>query len=199
MSSPQDPLSALDAHVGKAVFQNVLQNSLSGKTRILVTHALHFLPQVDYIYVISEGHITEFGTYSELMSHGKDFSRFVTEFGSKEEEDKKDVAVVDKDTNKQEDGMKKAVGGAGMMQAEERNTGAISWQVYKTYLSAGRAELVLPLLLLSLILIQGAMVMSSYWFVPSNVGVLWSLSIFIQAGVLAGTVISVSLVKRTVH
>jgi ABC-type Fe3+/spermidine/putrescine transport system ATPase subunit len=170
MSSPQDPLSALDAHVGKAVFQNVLQNSLSGKTRILVTHALHFLPQVDYIYVISEGHIAEFGTYSELMSHGKDFSRFVTEFGSKEEEEKKDVAVVDKDAKKKEEGMKKAVGGAGMMQAEERNTGAISWHVYKTYLSAGRAEVVLPLLLFSLILIQGATVMASYWFVSSSVG-----------------------------
>jgi hypothetical protein len=33
----QDPLSALDAHVGKAVFHNVLQNTLQSKTRILVT------------------------------------------------------------------------------------------------------------------------------------------------------------------
>ena len=32
-----DPLSALGAHVGKAVFQNVMQGSLAGRTRILVT------------------------------------------------------------------------------------------------------------------------------------------------------------------
>lgn len=55
----QDPLSALDAHVGKAVFENVLRNSSSGKTRILVTHALHFLPQVDYILTIVDGRIAE--------------------------------------------------------------------------------------------------------------------------------------------
>ncbi|EEB98739.1 hypothetical protein MPER_01703, partial [Moniliophthora perniciosa FA553] len=62
-----DPLSALDAHVGKAVFQNVLLNAPAGKTRILVTHALHFLPQVDYIYVVADGRIVERGTYNELM------------------------------------------------------------------------------------------------------------------------------------
>lgn len=37
-----DPFSALDAHVGKHVFENAVQGSLAGKTRIIVTHALHF-------------------------------------------------------------------------------------------------------------------------------------------------------------
>lgn len=37
-----DPFSALDAHVGKAVFNNAIQGALAGKTRLLVTHALHF-------------------------------------------------------------------------------------------------------------------------------------------------------------
>lgn len=37
-----DPFSALDAHVGKHVFENAIQGSLAGKTRIVVTHALHF-------------------------------------------------------------------------------------------------------------------------------------------------------------
>lgn len=58
----QDPLSALDAHVGKAVFENVLRTSSSGKTRILVTHTLHFLPQVDYILTIADGRIAEVKT-----------------------------------------------------------------------------------------------------------------------------------------
>ena len=60
---PQDPLSALDAHVGKAVFENVLRNNLSGKTRILVTHALHFLPQADYILTIVDGRVAEVINY----------------------------------------------------------------------------------------------------------------------------------------
>jgi ABC-type nitrate/sulfonate/bicarbonate transport system ATPase subunit len=45
-----DPLSAVDAHVGRALFQNaILGLKAQGKTVVLVTHALHFLPQVDYI------------------------------------------------------------------------------------------------------------------------------------------------------
>ncbi|OJA16609.1 hypothetical protein AZE42_10766, partial [Rhizopogon vesiculosus] len=63
-----DPLSALDAHVDKAVFENVLKRN-TGKTRILVTHALHFLPDVDYIYTLVDGRIAERGTYLELMAN----------------------------------------------------------------------------------------------------------------------------------
>ena len=45
-----DPLSAVDAHVGKALFENaILGLRARGTTVILVTHAIHFLPQVDYI------------------------------------------------------------------------------------------------------------------------------------------------------
>ena len=63
-----DPLSAVDAHVGKALLEKCFTNGgpLDGKTRILVTHALHVLPQADYIYVIENGVITEQGTYQVI-------------------------------------------------------------------------------------------------------------------------------------
>ena len=65
-----DPISALDAHVGKHVFQNVFLNAEPGKTRVLVTHALHVLDKTDYIYVMDEGAIVEQGTYAvrDLLS-----------------------------------------------------------------------------------------------------------------------------------
>ncbi|KAJ7593418.1 ABC transporter [Mycena floridula] len=165
-----DPLSALDAHVGKAVFQNVLHNATAGKTRILVTHALHFLPQVDYIYTIYEGRVAEQGTYVELMTRNGEFSKFITEFGSNEQEEEEQKeeeveAVDDIDEAKKAEARKKAVAGAGIMQAEERNTGAISKQVYKEYSTAGNGAVILPLLVLSLILMQAAQVMASYWLV----------------------------------
>jgi ABC-type multidrug transport system fused ATPase/permease subunit len=196
-----DPLSALDAHVGKAVFQNVLQNSLAGKTRILVTHALHFLPQVDYIYVIADGRVAEQGTYPELMQRGGEFSAFITEFGAKEEEEeeegKEEDAIevpgnVDEDKAKKlrEEKMKKAVAGTALMQTEERNTGAISGQVYKDYLKAGHGEVVMPLLLLSLVLMQGATVLSSYWYV-------YSIS-FASDYTSHGPIIQAGLVARSV-
>jgi ATP-binding cassette subfamily C (CFTR/MRP) protein 1 len=59
-----DPLSAVDAYVGKAILDQCLLNGpLADRTRILVTHALHVLDKTDYIYVMENGVITEQGTY----------------------------------------------------------------------------------------------------------------------------------------
>lgn len=44
-----DPLSAVDAHVGKSLFFGAIQGALAGRTRVLVTNALHFLPSVDLV------------------------------------------------------------------------------------------------------------------------------------------------------
>nr|KAF6488609.1 ATP binding cassette subfamily C member 6 [Molossus molossus] len=65
-----DPLAALDAHVGQHVFNQVLGPSglLQGTTRILVTHALHVLPQADWIVVLEDGAIAEMGSYQELLN-----------------------------------------------------------------------------------------------------------------------------------
>jgi ABC-type bacteriocin/lantibiotic exporter with double-glycine peptidase domain len=63
-----DSLSAVDAHVGKAILENLfLRGPFSDKTRILVTHALHVLDKTDYIYVMEDGVIIEQGTYA--VSH----------------------------------------------------------------------------------------------------------------------------------
>eukprot|EP00794_Sanderia_malayensis_P010896 gene10896-12055_t len=65
-----DPLSAVDSHVGKHIFDNVIgpNSLLTNKVRILVTHNLNVLPQVDKIVVMKDGSISEVGTYDELMS-----------------------------------------------------------------------------------------------------------------------------------
>ncbi len=57
-----DPLSALDAHVGKHVFENLLSNKrglLRGKTRVLITHSINYLDRMDRIVVVHEGRIAE--------------------------------------------------------------------------------------------------------------------------------------------
>ncbi|KAI0693122.1 ABC transporter [Cytidiella melzeri] len=169
-----DPLSALDAHVGKSVFNNVFLNAIAGKTRVLVTHALHFLPQVDYIFTVVDGKIAERGTYTELLAReGGAFSRFVKEFGAKEEKEEieQDVIeelpldVADGDMKKAEQRKKAKASDAAMMQQEERNTGAVDMDIYKAYLRAAKGKYLVPLLILSLVFLQGAQVMSSYWLV----------------------------------
>ena len=162
-----DPLSALDAHVGKSVFQNVFMNASASKTRILVTHAVYLLPQVDYIYTIVDGRIAERGTYEGLLANEGAFAQFAKEFGAKEEEEEEEEAAIEEEVQAVHDKkMKKTLkSNSPLMQAEERNTGAVSNTVYKEYLRAGKGGVIIPLLLLALAFMQGTQVMSSYWCV----------------------------------
>lgn len=85
-----DPLSAVDAHVAEKLFSDaILGLKARGKTVILVTHALHFLPRVDYVYCLSDGLIREEGTYSSLVSSGGVFSALMSDFGNEHEKETK--------------------------------------------------------------------------------------------------------------
>ncbi|CAL7934381.1 unnamed protein product [Xylocopa violacea] len=74
-----DPLSAVDSHVGKHIFENVIGPSglLRKKTRVLVTHGITYLPEVDNIIVVKDGEITEVGTYKQLLEKKGAFSEFL--------------------------------------------------------------------------------------------------------------------------
>ena len=66
-----DPLSALDAHTCEEVFHRGIQAMVreQGKTVILVTHQVHFLPDCDCIAVLGRsGELTSFGRYDELSN-----------------------------------------------------------------------------------------------------------------------------------
>ncbi|KAF5919732.1 hypothetical protein HPG69_000333 [Diceros bicornis minor] len=57
-----DPLSAVDAHVGKHVFEECIKKTLRGKTVVLVTHQLQFLESCDEVILLEDGEIREKGT-----------------------------------------------------------------------------------------------------------------------------------------
>uniref|UniRef100_A0A8C7J3I6 ABC-type glutathione-S-conjugate transporter n=1 Tax=Oncorhynchus kisutch TaxID=8019 RepID=A0A8C7J3I6_ONCKI len=79
-----DPLSAVDAHVGQHIFDKVIgpKGVLRDKTRVLVTHGMSFLPQADLILVLVDGEITESGSYQELLSRHGAFADFIHTFAS---------------------------------------------------------------------------------------------------------------------
>uniref|UniRef100_A0A452GXC4 ATP binding cassette subfamily C member 2 n=1 Tax=Gopherus agassizii TaxID=38772 RepID=A0A452GXC4_9SAUR len=81
-----DPLSAVDAHVGKHLFDQVLgpDGLLQGKTRILVTHSVSFLPRTDEIVVLVAGAVSEQGSYSTLLANGGAFAQLLSTYGSQE-------------------------------------------------------------------------------------------------------------------
>nr|XP_037273420.1 multidrug resistance-associated protein 1-like [Rhipicephalus microplus] len=77
-----DPLSAVDSHVGKHIFDKVIgpKGMLRDKTRVLVTHRLSVLPEVDTVVVMRDGRVSDCGSFQELLSRGGAFSEFLTQF-----------------------------------------------------------------------------------------------------------------------
>ncbi|KAI6224767.1 Mrp-4 [Aphelenchoides besseyi] len=67
-----DPLSAVDATVGKQLFTNVIgpEGILRNKTRILVTHELSYLKYADVILIMADNKIVNEGSYAELSRTG---------------------------------------------------------------------------------------------------------------------------------
>ncbi|KAL8290351.1 hypothetical protein RQP46_002609 [Phenoliferia psychrophenolica] len=165
-----DPLSAVDAHVGKHLFDHAVCGGFKDKTRVLVTHALHFLPSVDYIICIEAGKITQQGTYVDLMADTTGaFSELVRDFGggAQEKKEKDEEQALDAIEDAPEGGdvapvVKKA---KALMQEEERASGAVSGDVYGKFLRAGKGHITVPLLLTALVLLQTAQVLGSYWLV----------------------------------
>lgn len=74
-----DPLSAVDSHVGKHIFEEVIgpNGLLARKTRVLVTHGVTYLRQMDNIIVLKEGKVSESGTMQELLNRKGAFAEFL--------------------------------------------------------------------------------------------------------------------------
>ncbi|WVQ94366.1 hypothetical protein IAU59_001445 [Kwoniella sp. CBS 9459] len=179
-----DPLSAVDAHVGKALFENaILPLRAKGKTVLLVTHAVHFLPMVDQIYAMENGEIVGRGTFNELSRGNGSVQRLLAEYGGSAgdpaDDSDADTALPLEEVNKPKevlqskiakltkDHIKRAAGTGKLegrlMVSEVRKTGSVGWKVYSGYLRAGKARTTLTSTILLAVIMQGAQVMSTVW------------------------------------
>lgn len=144
-----DPLSAVDAHVGKRIWKQCILGELKDRTRVIATHQLHVLPDVDIVICMKDGAISDIGSYSELMDKNGEFSELMTQYGGV---DKKSAnPTVDKGHSREldepsvsstsgemqdldKDVDKKGTPAASkLMTEEERETGAVSTKVYAEY------------------------------------------------------------------
>ena len=66
-----DPLAAVDGHVGQEIFHQCFVRALSNKVRILVTHGLQYLRECDDIVVLNRGEVVQQGNY-DTLSQDKD-------------------------------------------------------------------------------------------------------------------------------
>ncbi|XP_025422003.1 probable multidrug resistance-associated protein lethal(2)03659 isoform X2 [Sipha flava] len=75
-----DPLSAVDTHVGKHLFEKCIKSYLKEKTCILITHQLQYLSNVDHIILMENAKILAEGTYLSLQTSGFDFTKILESF-----------------------------------------------------------------------------------------------------------------------
>ena len=74
-----DPLAAVDAHVGQHLFEQCILNlKKRNKCILLVTNALQFLRNCSTIVVLREGQIVESGSYEELLATGYWLNEMIT-------------------------------------------------------------------------------------------------------------------------
>ncbi|KAG9149728.1 hypothetical protein Leryth_012435 [Lithospermum erythrorhizon] len=172
-----DPLSALDAHVGQQVFEKCIKGELRGKTRVLVTNQLHLLSQVEKIILVHDGMVKEEGTFDYLLNNGELFQKLMENAGKMEEyvEEKENAETMDSKTtpvaNGAIDGFGKDTGGTNkrkegksvLIKQEERETGVVSWNVLMRYKNALGGTLVVMTLFLCYVLTEVLRVGSSTW------------------------------------
>ena len=148
-----DSLSALDAHVGKKIFNEVFCDILKDKTRIMVTHALQYLPNVDRIIFMEKGKILFEGTYENLIEKNEKFKKFVTEEKTKKidkKEKKENESFLDESFQSIQniqslrqmsinlkDIKSPAQQEGKLIKQEKRFKGTINLKIYKTYLKEG--------------------------------------------------------------
>jgi ATP-binding cassette subfamily C (CFTR/MRP) protein 1 len=160
-----DPLSAVDAHVGKHIMDNAICGLLKDKCRILATHQLHVLNRCDRIIWVEEGHVQAVDTFDNLMAHNEGFQQLMTMTASENKKEEQDEVLEDevedeKKTVKKKKPSRKA---AALMQVEERATKSVSWAVWIEYIKAGGGIWVGPLIFVLLVLSQGANIVTSLW------------------------------------
>ncbi|GMR36740.1 hypothetical protein PMAYCL1PPCAC_06935 [Pristionchus mayeri] len=92
-----DPLSAVDAHVGRHIFNHVIGPSglLSSKTRVLVTHGLTYTRDAEEILVMSDGVIIERGGFESLLKVEGVFSKLMEEYAKSSSDEEDDESIND--------------------------------------------------------------------------------------------------------
>tara|TARA_B110000977_G_scaffold200812_1_gene292715 strand:+ start:9872 stop:14014 length:4143 start_codon:yes stop_codon:yes gene_type:complete len=178
-----DPLSAVDNHVGHALFDQVLGQDgvLRNSTRVLVTNALQYLPKADRVVVLEDGKVAEMGTYDELMSKGLNFASLMAAHGIEDEDAgktkdgkrgpsvdlkrgpsmdaKRGPSVDGKPVTPQKPAPKKGEMGA----EEERAVGNVGGAVYLALFNATGSKMTIPVVALLFTVEYGSKAFLDFW------------------------------------
>ncbi|KAG6010759.1 hypothetical protein E4U21_004147 [Claviceps maximensis] len=173
-----DPLSAVDAHVGRHIFDDAILGLLKDKCRILATHQLWVLNRCDRIIWMEGGRIQAIDTFENLMQENIGFQALM-ETTATEEKKQGDVEEEQEEEEAEKYGEKEPMTpddiaaertkrrankkGAALMQQEERAQDSVPWSVYGAYIRASGTILNAPLLMVILVISQGANIATGLW------------------------------------
>ncbi|XP_059212614.1 ATP-binding cassette sub-family C member 12 isoform X2 [Centropristis striata] len=187
-----DPLSAVDAHVGKHIFEECIKKELQGKSIILITHQLQYLEFCDNILLLEDGEVREAGNHQALMKANRRYAQLITNYQMEQSEtENKEEEVSPKDTaqlgdteirdttdnglvnpafdmsDEGDDGMtadqKSAVVGDQLVTEESTTEGSVPWRIYHQYIKAAGGYIVSFLTVLIVVGMIGSTAVSNWW------------------------------------
>ena len=137
-----DSLSAVDARVGRLIFEECICNFLRNKTRILVTHQLQYLKNVDHVFIVDNGRVRKEGCYQDLQNQELDFLKKAAPNEGQNDEEKvayeKKLAVSIRNQSLIRDLDSQNITSDQKQKAhdEDKTTNRKTWNVYISYLKA---------------------------------------------------------------
>ncbi|KAL9978591.1 hypothetical protein ACROYT_G016125 [Oculina patagonica] len=159
-----DPLSAVDAKVGKHLFERCIKEYLEGRIRILVTHQLQFLEQTDSIVILRNSSMVCHGTYSGIEKDKQVASYFLSQAKQdlNGEIDSNEISLFStEDTFKSMNAAKADRDRVDLKEEEEdRMVGTVKWWLYWKYFKAA-----LPTVLIIGLIVFFAIV-QVFWIAP---------------------------------
>lgn len=193
-----DPLSAVDAHVGRHIMDKAICGLLKDRCRILATHQLHVLSRCDRIIVMDAGRINAVDTFDNLMRDNEVFKRLMSSSRQEDmqEEEEEVVDEVVDEINENEPSPKKAAPArpaAALMQQEEKATESVGWSVWKAYIQASGSYFNAVMVFILLGLTNVANVWTSLWLSYWTSDKYPGLSTGQYIGIYAGLGVSVVL------
>ncbi|XP_051835760.1 ATP-binding cassette sub-family C member 11 isoform X2 [Antechinus flavipes] len=164
-----DPLSAVDAHVGKHIFEECIKKALSGKTMVLVTHQLQYLEFCDYIILLKDGKISESGTHDELLQKKGQYAQLIQKIcgetvqnatdGAKNIAEKTEVDLYSQEGFFNENPVLETQ----LTEKEEMEEGSLSWKVYHYYIQ-GAGGYIITFLTFFIMMVNVSLTTFSFWW-----------------------------------
>lgn len=171
-----DPLSAVDTHVGKHLFDQCLRDLLRDKIVILVTHQLQYLQHVDQIVIFNHGKVEAVGSYESLRETGLDFAKLLADPTVDEKDDatalhrSRSGSRLNRQSSTSSSTSLEDKPGENPLQVEEkRSDGSISMSLYSKYFKAGGGFCFFYIMVIFCVTAQmlasGGDFFLSYWYV----------------------------------